>query len=455
MLVLNKTRWASIALPMPRPWRDALGIPDWSFDWIGKNRKKLDDFVAKVMPFPFGFGSGGGLQTKAGSFQTTAGAAATTIVVTGAGFTPKAIIFFWSGTETNGDVVQSVDTYAGMSFATLPTERGGIAISLDDGIATSATDQRTYNDGVVSEITLATGAELGRLDLQSLDVDGFTLVVDDAFSAAFDDARIGYLMIGGSSLTNVKTGSFQLAAATGNQAVTGVGFRPDIVFFLATTVTAALPASAANAIQAFGVMTPTGQFVVTTGDQDGVVGPFDTGYGYGAQCLAISSLTGVGTEASFVSMDADGFTFNRTVGTSQQRVIYLALKGGTYYVGDALTRTDGNDIPVTGMAAGPTGGLVVSSVMPEDAVSTIHNEAKISVGAFDSISSRISTLVYGEYANRDYNRSTQGDGVYISTDTTPAVDGQMDVKTINSDGVTFVMDDADPVARFFGYVLFG
>lgn len=124
---------------------------------------------------------------------------------------------------------------------------------------------------------------------------------------------------------SVKVGSFTTAAAPGNQAVTGLGFTPKLVIFEGLVAT-----SSVAAYTLFGCMDHGGRQWVT-GTSDAVAQAttqaqrvFQT-----AACISIvNAATGVETwKASYVSMDADGFTVNWSAARSAAPVRYIALGG--------------------------------------------------------------------------------------------------------------------------------
>lgn len=118
----------------------------------------------------------------------------------------------------------------------------------------------------------------------------------------------------------IKVGTFASSTSTGNQSVTGVGFRPRLVRLYYGI------GSAAQFQFSFGSTTANNQIAWGAQSND-----LDSG-GYSVvsttSCLVYTN--GAGTtiaQAVFVSMDSDGFTINWTTADSSSRTIgYEALQ---------------------------------------------------------------------------------------------------------------------------------
>jgi hypothetical protein len=186
------------------------------------------------------------------------------------------------------------------------------------------------------------------------------------------------------------------------------------------------------------------------------------GYCTATECLAIvlgdASFT-VATRGAFSAMLSTGFRINWTaVDGTQPYVLYIALKGGSYRVGNFNTRTDGNDIQIaTGLPFTPKGGLFFSANRAADTPGTATAEHRISIGAFDSATSRIAHCYWDQDGTAESagRQALETDGIYANVDATPAVQGVGDVKTVESDGLVGVMDTPDVSANFVGFILFG
>lgn len=102
------------------------------------------------------------------------------------------------------------------------------------------------------------------------------------------------------SLVLVKAGTFQrdLAAAAGNQAIVGVGFRPRALMFLAT--------KAFSSITSWGLS----DGLTSKGFGQNTPGGADTSFDDTGRMLFLTSANNAYQSAIVASMDADGFTLN-------------------------------------------------------------------------------------------------------------------------------------------------
>lgn len=405
------------------------------------------------------------LEAKVGSFlwdaATTAGG---TIVVSDVGFQPKAIIFFAGGRSEATDAVGAANRMDAIGFAVSATDRRCLGRWDQDAQATSRSGSVVrYAQCLATMSTNGTTATLrGALDVQSMDAGGFTLVVDTQIDASL---RVGYLALGGASLTNVKGSSFNLpATTTGNLAVTGVGFQPDcLLFFMYEDVGSADDLEQTRGGFNIGMAVAVAQEAVVSTMIDGASQATMITWSYGRDvndCLSMMSAAGSFRKRNvFVSMDADGFTINRlTAGSAARNPHYLALKGGNYAVGSLLTRTDGADIAVSGLGFKPSGVFFASAMLPESAAGTVDNaDARVSMGAATSPTERVAVGAVSQDNVADSNVATaiEHDEVYVHVSTTDTVEALMDLKSMDAGGFTCVMDDVEVTASYVAYAAFG
>lgn len=106
-----------------------------------------------------------------------------------------------------------------------------------------------------------------------------------------------------------KVGTFTSKASTGNQSVAGIGFKPRLVVLAygngdASYLQASMGAfTSANQVLGFAI----GEVAGTPGDPGGI--PTQSGLAI----AQVSSSSAILASASYVSMDADGFTLNWSV----------------------------------------------------------------------------------------------------------------------------------------------
>ena len=299
---------------------------------------------------------------KVGSFAKASGAGQT--VAHGLGQTPKALIL-WTDGKTN-ETFSTDYLYAfGMTDGT--TSKSAAMASRSNG-STPVAARRLANT-VITVIDYSSTVQ-AEADLQSWDATNFTLSWTTNNATGY---VIHFIAIGGSGVS-AKVVNWTMAAATGNQSVTGVGFTPDVVLHahIGDDFTAAAPATAANAHFGLGAMDKSGgQWANDVLSVNGV--PADTQHGQQTNgCLyAFNNALAVQKKASFVSMDVDGFTVNFTNATSalQGQVISLALKGVRAKAGSFLKSTS-TSLPAYVQSTSLSVGGVASLSMPFSAAST-------------------------------------------------------------------------------------
>jgi hypothetical protein len=396
--------------------------------------------------------------SKVGSFNLdTAKTAGQTQAITGVGFQPKIVLFWWCGSTGTSDATAGGNINVGFGAATGSSERYCVAAISLDAAAASDGIKIQYNDACIAVWADNTSAIDGFMDFASLDADGFTLTVDNQFTIA---TRISYLALGGTDLTNVKVGQVaNIPASTGNYSTTGTGFQPDAVILEFASL-AVFGSGSANLGLSLGLATSSSaQGFVAGVSQDNQATMNTNGYGYDGEAIGGCNSTGTSmyTRSSFVSMDADGFTLNcLEVGTAGRYGFYIALKGGQYKVGSLTTRTDGNDIAVTGLGFTPVGIMFLSAnrALSTQDEQTAH--ARMSIGAGTSTSNRAAQAFSDEdnLADSETAYANYDSAVYVNV-VDDAAAGLMDIKSIDSGGFTCVMDDTDPAGCFVTYLAIG
>ncbi len=396
-------------------------------------------------------------RTKVGSFNTGTGAVSSTVAVTGVGFQPKAILFWWTGQTSTTDAVAGTHSFAGYGVAVSPTGRGTIYVYVEDATATSNTDRAHNNDACVAMMGNATNVD-GLLDLQSMDADGFTLVVDDQFSV---DMRVHYMAFGGDELTNVAFGTFTEPGATGTQDYTTAGFQPDCVF-LGISGTGTPPYTSITSTFNLGIATAASSLFIGGASLNGSATPDGAAYcRTGAEVIAAamdsSAAKSIGTRAAFSAFLSNGFRLNWTERSGARPCIYLALKGGSYAIGSISSRTDTNNISVTGLGFRTTGILFASHCRAQSASDVLDANWRWSLGATDTLGGRVAAghLVRDTIDPSQVAVAVEHDSVYVNISDSDTIDGLMDLVSIDQAGFTTVMTNPDPSAAFITYLAVG
>jgi hypothetical protein len=282
----------------------------------------------------------------------------------------------------------------------------------------------------------ATGAVLGEADLVSFDADGFTINWTTAYSS-----QLHFIVIGGADLSNATVVNFDKATATGNDAITGVGFEGDVVLLLGdlgvTPNTTELDYSFF-----FGMAKSATERQCSNGfDEDGVP-TSNTGRSQRTnRCIIQTDVSGtVVAEVDFVSFDADGFTLNYlTADGNASNYTALVLKGGIYEIGkfDGALST-GNQV-VTGVGIEPKMEIIGAFCDPTSGTVEVDHEFQLSA-AVSSTDRR--TLYEGSEdaqaaADSSHDRRTDRCFLDRSVGSTATTDSEADFVSQDGDGFTW------------------
>lgn len=403
------------------------------------------------------------IASATGVLALTTAAVGNTFAVTGLSFAPTAVIVWVTGRSDATDAIGRADARRCFGVFTGPTARACVVGMERDnqGAALSTRRRVALTDCCLGTISSA-GAVDGKIDVQSMDSGGFTLVVDDALPVAL---AMGWLAIGGT--TAVAVGTFTTPAAgtaPTTQDITSVGFQPDAVL-MASVSTGSTGSAASNDAMCVGAAagaTPTN--AVWAGRSQGPTNPSATlAYAKTGECLAAwtsSTAASLFYRASVSAWLSNGFTLSWTEFSSTVPilVIFLALQGGAYAVGGLTTQTDTvTNIVVSGLSVAPTGVLFLSACRAQSAADTPTANDQLSIGAATSASSRSAQGSLDEDAKNPSETTTaiEYDACYVNIATDSTVQGVMDLVSLDATGLTAIMDDADPSGNFAWYFAAG
>ena len=395
--------------------------------------------------------------SKAGSFNSGTGILNSTQEIT-IGFQAKVIFFWWSGRTENTDTVGGATQRRGFGVATSTSVRGCFDTRSVDGGAAALASSYIHNAACIMAHTDTTVD--GLIDVSAIGATSFTLIVDDVMPY---DLRVHYLALGGSDLVNAACGAVAVTANS-DVVVSGLSFQPNFAMLVGNTQVTTVPAgNATNCTFWIGMASGVSNMASLVAGTDDASNTMDAAthntndYMFGVIDDAVGTL--LQSALTFNSFTADGFITDWQIAGLLQGayLIYVALNCTNVIVGNNLTRTDGNDIVISGLGWKPAAGFVISHCKAETTTTTLSRHDESSIGAFTSETERVAHGVRDQDAAADAQVATavEHDEVYVNISSADAVEGLMDVKSVDVGGVTFVMDDADPVAAFFGYVLFG
>jgi hypothetical protein len=393
------------------------------------------------------------------SFAVSTGVAGTTQARTGYGFQPKALLVWGTINQSATDTVTSGASDSTFGFATSTSARRCIGTAHANGGAAGDTARSVRNDAVA--VVNSTGASItALLDVQSFDSDGWTAAVDDQYTAA----RIMHVLaLGGADITNVAILDFAASTSLATQAVTGVGFLPDCLVILGISTTTSGTTAASHAIASIGIVgaaTAAGNALLSSCAIDAQNPTVAKSYSRNGESLVGFSTAGAINGRGYVSsFDADGFTITWNAQPSSAYQFYvLAIKGGSFSVGDVTTRTDTTtDITETGIGFQPVAGLLLSHNKAASAAGTVDADYRQSIGAFTGASSEFASGIFSQDAVTPSvtARGAEFDSSYMNISTSDTLDGAMDITSVDSGGYTARMGDADPAGAFVAHLLFG
>jgi hypothetical protein len=377
---------------------------------------------------------------------------------TGIGFQPKLVKFFCVDKDASlgsplvlmfGAAASSSQRWSGFICSTDAQVNAQVASAQ----TAAACVQVRYDDGASTTLQ-------GVADFVSMDADGFTLNWTTVVAAGHP---FQYEALGGADLTNVFVGTFDTGTATGNLAITGVGFQPDAVEFntsrnVPQATTAA--STSGNCNQMMGAMDSGGRQFVNCWAIEDVSDPTDN---YDAtsntRCYLTMSANGVVRGAgSYVSMDADGFTVNRDTGGTSVAVHYIAYKtSGGVYVGTDTQKTSTGTQAKTGVGAVPLLLHFYGSNDTSVADTTFVTGTAAAIGITDNGSNELTLAVSDtdDLPNTETTALAKTTKVLCwATGNTPTVVAEADCSSLDSDGYTLNWTTADATARAFGFVAF-
>jgi spherulation-specific family 4 protein/chitobiase/beta-hexosaminidase-like protein len=303
-----------------------------------------------------------------------------TQAVTGIGHTPKALLVMSTSNSSTGNSSRMV-----IGFSDGTNSRSCGWSSADN--ATTTNSSRIDSSGNVFSQIGDGGGQGSVANLTSFDADGFTWSWTTNDTSTY---QIKGLSWGGTDITQVKVGSFTLAAGvTGLQQITGGGLLgPDCVFFMTTGAATLNTSSTDGARIAFGIGTSaTRRAAVSTVSRDALTTGADTGRKQHATMglTALSTTTSGATTTDFefdyegARGTNDGFTIDVTNAPSvDTTVFYMAIKGGFWDVSNFTSKTDTTGTQSVSTSAPAKGAFLFGVNTSSD---TAASHARISFGA--------------------------------------------------------------------------
>ena len=400
------------------------------------------------------------MTVKVGSFQVTAAVIGTQIPVTGIGFLPDAVFFRWTGRNSAVDAGPSRHALSeGLGYMLNNSERGCMSSYAQDNADPYNTGSGLWNSYAIVRQT-GTGATVGRADFHSMNSDGFTVVIDEQFGA---EITVSYTAVFGKRFKVVELTE---PAAIGVQAYTGASFIPTFAMFLSADV-AAYDTMVTDTRWGMGAASGTGadnNFTWSLYEDSGAGVATTNAYCRRTECLSLTTGTVV-MRAKLNGFTSDGFELD-WLERSGARKVLAVVSDGRWYVGNDVTSAAlGVPWSLSGFTWSPEGYMMISRNAAEDAIDTptaAGAEFGFSVGFATGPTER--NLLY---TRRNFNTNTgssrevsmhEFDEVYGNVDfaNPPVLLGLADIESAFAiDDIELTMDDADPAAKFFGYIAIG
>ena len=370
------------------------------------------------------------------------------------GQTPKALIL-WTAGKTNETL--SAGDLQGFG-ASDGTETYAVGTSSRDNVSTSTTSRRMAEKA----ITLIQGGEVlvAEADLASQTASNFVL------NWTTNDTQpivVHYLAIGGPQVT-AKVAMWTSPTSAGNKAVTGIGFRPETVlhFYAGAAFTATPPSSTYNGIFGVGAMDKNGgQWAVQAADWDDN-NPSLASRGQQTDAAiymyADGASAAVTKEASFVSMDTDGFTVDfKTANSNAGLICSLALAGVKATAGTFNKAT--GTAPASqsvGTAGFRPGAVFFSSYqLAAQTASVSETGCSYGLGASDGTHQGSSAFASSNNASPTTVDAIDKTSKAFIKMNNPPVDAEADLTSLDASGFTLNWTTNDGIASQIGYWALG
>lgn len=381
---------------------------------------------------------------KQGTFQISTGVATTQQSITGVGFKPNLVLFWYSLNTSGADAAVDGNSGIGFGAATSSSNRRATFSGWVDAAA-SGTDKHAnsmHDDSCIVIDTLSgTPALDGLADFVSFDSGGFTLVIDDQFSAGY---TIHYLAL---SVDVATLATITEPAATGSQEYNISSFQPELALIFSAGN------GSLNVIENDGVAQGlfigagdgTRQIVTGCANNYSASSAQDTNYYSASQILVRQTNKSDVAQASLTTLDADGITLNWAArATTGSQYFVLMLQSTGVYVDAYVTATDTSNHAETGFGFAPTAlfGAHINTVSGGDDTRSMT----IGGGTGPTARSCVGAMMAGAGASVQVSYWQELDEIGAIYDSTAAVIALMDVVSLDADGWTHVMDDADAVA---------
>lgn len=389
------------------------------------------------------------LNTKVGTFtkRTTVG---DDVIALAAGFDPGSITFFYS------DITALAAWADGYRFAwgvSDGTSHGCYASTSADLVVPLTVSNTAHHVSATKALVVidADGVVIASATV-TFAIDSVTVSWDVNAAPAL---VIGYRVIGGSDYQGKVLNKNQQLSPANDYAITGVGFRPDLVECILGALES--PGSAAGTNLVFGAFDKDlGNASITVRAVDNV-NPSSATRAFSTTTALRDS--GGSMTINPVSMDADGFTINSNPGHSTRAIVFLCHKvtGQKAKVVSFQKSTGGAPASqsITSVGFGGAVALFFWTHITQD--NTVVNSARIGMSAVDAAVNKAAVVALDLHNSDPSNTHSHGQtnkAIFTSDNATPSVAEETDL-TWTATGFDLVWDPTTAAARRFAATVIG
>lgn len=377
--------------------------------------------------------------------------------ITGFGFQPKLVLVQTTPSLANDanpqqDMHRSFGGFDGTNqFVTYNSGKYG-------NITPATSFYTTNTEGLFVASPAGTTTPYYQAQFSSLDVNGFTINLTTAPPSAY---RMGYYALGGSDIQNVKVGTFQASTGAGSQAITGLGFQPNLIIFSSAYST--LLGGGGNAYWFLGMAkdSPIVEYSIGCYSKTGLGLPTTRTNQNDDASIYFFDTVSRGF-ANVTSFDADGFTLNWVLAPSGGRYIhYMAIQTSvTVALGHITLSNLTGAQAVSGLGIAPSNGIFWGNC------STLINTGALGASNEASIGFADESLFTHEAYHQDVNGVSQTRSYFSQNNTLiydnwsytglPALthEESASLTSFDADGFTLNLGVAGP-ANYLLYLLLG
>jgi hypothetical protein len=347
------------------------------------------------------------------------------------GVTPKALIIFGSAvTSTAGSLDH---TQLSIGFATGASNEFSIRWSDKDANATSNTNMGHFSSRCIKVPSDGGNDQVGG-ELVSFGTNNFTINWTDVDI----QPRLGYVVIGGTDLSNVSVVEISAATSTGDQATTGVGFQPDGAIVMSVGYSGVIDTDDKSWGVTLGGISQGGtcKSICSNSVHQAMSNNERWRVWHTSRIVGMHETNAIDWSFSHVSWDTDGFTLNYdNAATNADKMWLLCFKGRDIAVAESTVPTSATTDEVT--MGQDSEGVIVLTSGTTSASGTVANFANGGFGAGDD-SGEAATSWSGDHDDpADTHQAFANTKVaYHLDESSNTVESQADLQTLGSNSVT-------------------